>query len=223
MKRSTARTCLLSLLTLSFSAALAQAPASPAFMLSASNSTMPSNGDGGIPIILTSINGFTGTVVVGCGQPTVAAGVTAPVCDYPGPVASTYTLAANATLNKVIGVAPPIDTFPTARLRLPTHGAPHESHREAAAFSLAAALMLGLGLRRRRAHPSTSLLLAVAMLMTLSAMTACAGPKTLTPGTYTYTLVASEYEPSDPATLPPPVTVTATVTVPSGVVIPAPK
>jgi hypothetical protein len=39
--------------------------ATPAFTISASNTTMPASGMGAIPFTLTSVNGFAGSVVVG--------------------------------------------------------------------------------------------------------------------------------------------------------------
>lgn len=214
MPSNKALTRLVILLALAPGLSRAQAPApTPSFTISASNSTMPSNGDGGIPITLTSVDGFAGTVVVGCSQPNTPASVIAPVCDYPGPVTSTYVLNANTTLNEVIGVSPPINTNPTARLNLPTHGT---GHGERAIWSLAGVLMLGLGLRRRRARPSTRLLLAIGTLIGLTGISACGGPETLTPGTYTYTLTANDpYDTNNPLS----VSTTATVTVPPGIVI----
>ena len=78
---------------------------------------------------------------------------------------------------------------------------------------MAGVFMLGLGLRRRRSLRYTHLLLPVGLLLGVSGITSCAGPETLTPGTYTYTLTATEIGPVSPSA-----TTTFTVTVPRGIV-----
>ena len=80
-------------------------------------------------------------------------------------------------------------------------------------WSLAGVFMLCFGLRRRKSLRCTHLLLAVGLLIGVSGITACAGPETLTPGTYTYTLTATEVNGSSATA-----STTFTVTVPRGIV-----
>ncbi len=213
MQRNKALTCLASLLTLALGSGSAQAlTATPSFTISAANFTMPSSGGGNIPITLTSVNGYVGTVVVICTPPSEPAGVILPYCDLPGPVASTYVLTANATMKEGIGISsiPPLPPS-AAMLNLAGHGSE-------TGWVLAGVFMLGVGLRRRKARWPMRLLLTAGMLIGLTGIGACGGSTslishaTLTPGTYTYTLNAhDQVNPSLSATA------TATVTIPAGI------
>ena len=158
----------------------------------------------GVPSRLTSVNGFTGSLALQVTPPTPPAGVKLPYLEIGGP-AHLYPLAANATLTSSIGVLSAIPVPVPVRFHQPTR------HGDRTVWSLAAALFLGLALRRKRALP-TRLLLAATMLITLTTITACGGPPTLPPGTYTYTRIATEQN----STLSSSTTVT--VTVPSGIV-----
>jgi len=205
MKRNTALTSLLLLLTLSVGAAAA-VPAMPGFTISAPNITMPSNGIGTVNFTLTSVDGFAGNVAVNCVAPTVSANVILPYIDLGGPLHA-YTVTANATTtgNFNLLATPPLAV--PARLNLP-------ARRNTVIYSVAAVLMLGFGLRRKKRLGYTHLLLAAGLLIGVSGITACAGPETLTPGTYTYTLNASEIDNGSVTA-----TTTFTVTVPPGIVI----
>jgi hypothetical protein len=212
IKRNTALTCLVSLLTLGFGAASAQAPAAtPSFTISASNITMPSSGDGSIPFTLTSVNGFAGSVGVTCTPPNPAAGVREPNCAEGGPVSPPYVLTANATAKGVstITASEPLPVPDVSKLN-------RTRPREGTSWALAGVLMLGLGLNRKRSGQSTRLLLAVGMLIGLMGIGACSSPETLTPGTYTYTLNASSYVQNNTSLS---ASTTVTVTVPPGIVV----
>jgi hypothetical protein len=65
MKRNKILACVASLVAVTLFWGGAQAlAAAPGFTISATNITMPSSGNGSIPITLTSVNGFAGG---GCG------------------------------------------------------------------------------------------------------------------------------------------------------------
>jgi hypothetical protein len=209
MKRHTTLLCLASLLTLTIGAATAQPPApAPSFTISAPNITMPSSGTATVNFTLTSVDGFTGTVAVNCAAPTVSANVILPYIDLGGPLHA-YTVTANAatTGNFNLLATPPL-AVPAALN--------HPARRSTLVWSLAGVFLLGLGLRRRKSLRYTHLLLAVGLLIGVSGITACAGPETLTPGTYTYTLTATQVDvPAIPSAT---ATTTFTVTVPRGIV-----
>lgn len=208
MKRYAALVCLVSLIVFASVSGRAQMP-TPSFTLAAGNITMPSSGNGLIPFTLTSVNGFVGSVHVGCTTPDAPAGVTEPVCDGE-PVSPPTVLAANATATGVVGLCACKYIAPTASSRLNRSGP-----GAGASWALAGALMLGFGLQRKRAHRYGRLLLAVGMLIGLAGVSACGGGVlTLTPGTYTYTISATEA--NNPSSS---VTTKATVTVPRGIVV----
>ncbi|MGA3071889.1 MAG: hypothetical protein ABSD43_16910 [Terracidiphilus sp.] len=87
---------------------------------------------------------------------------------------------------------------------------PHRrGHGLAPGFALAGALLLGFGFRRRAARWFTLTLLAVGALAGLAGISACGGNNSVvTPGTYAYTVTATDVNTS--AT----VTATFNVTVP---------
>ena len=202
--RFNALACLAIPCALASSLCIAQAPApTPSFTLSASNIAMPSSGTASIPFTLTSVNGFAGSLTLQVTPPTPPPGVKLPYLEIGGP-AHLYPLAANATLTGSIGILSAIPVPIPVRFHQPTR------QGDRTVWSLATALLLSLGLRRKRA--ANNLLLALAMPIALTTITACGGPPTLTPGTYTYTLTAAEQN----STLSSSTTIT--VTVPSGIV-----
>jgi hypothetical protein len=216
MTRNKALTFLVVLLALASSLCEAQ-PAAPApsFTISATNVTMPSSGIVSIPFTLTSVNGFTGSLTVGITPPTVPVGTRLPYLDIGGPVIG-HPLAANATVTGSIGVLAAIPVPVPVKLNLPNR----PGRGEAVRWELAGVLMLGLGsLRKRslrkRARQSTRLLLALCMLIALTGISACGGPPTLTPGTYTYILTATAISAS---VLSPSASTTVSVTIPPGIV-----
>ncbi|MGH9598474.1 MAG: hypothetical protein ACRD27_01310, partial [Terracidiphilus sp.] len=125
--------------------------AAPSFTITASNATMPTSGDGSIAFTLTSVNGFAGSVAVGCGPANPPTGAILPQCNYAGGgVASPpYTLTANGTvtgsLNLVAYIPPCSGPCPVSLPLRPEHGG-------AASLALAGVLLLGLGFRRRAAR-----------------------------------------------------------------------
>ena len=54
--------------------------APPSFTISATNVTLPSSGDGSIPFVLTSVDGYVGTVAVSCPEVNAPAGARIPYC-----------------------------------------------------------------------------------------------------------------------------------------------
>ncbi len=210
MTRNKVLTCLAVLLALVSNLCEAQPSApTPSFTISATNVTMPSSGTVSIPFTLTSVNGFTGSLIVGITPPTPPVGTRLPYLDIGGP-ARDYPLAANATVTASIGVLAAIPEPVPVKLNLPNRPA----YGEAVRWELAGVLLLGLGSLRKRAR-AMRLLLALCMLVALTGISACGGPPTLTPGTYTYTLTATKI---NPAVLSPSATTTVNVTIPPGIV-----
>jgi hypothetical protein len=188
----------------------AQPPApAPSFTIAAPNVTMSSSGTSSILFTLTSVNGFAGTLIVGITQPTVPAGTKLPYLEEGGP-ARDYPLVANGTATGSFGALSAVPVPEPVKFNLPNRPA----HGEAVRWKLAGVLILSLGFLRKRSRPSTRLLLALCMLIALTAISACGGPPTLTPGTYTYTLTATELTPS---VLSPSSSTTMTVTVMPGI------
>jgi hypothetical protein len=209
MTRKIAVGCLV--LFLGFASEHARA-AVPGFTLSASNVTMTNAAYTTIPFTLTSVDGFAGSIFVGCTPPNTAAGIKVPFCQN-GPVAHTYTLPANGTATGEVDLYTYEDVVP---------GAVTQNRRDRSRgvrWALAGVVMLGLGMRRKRRLRSGCLLLAAGMLVGLTGISGCGSNRpTLTPGTYAYTLTATEQ-----VSLPPGPTssITVQVTVPPGIVIPA--
>jgi hypothetical protein len=183
--------------------------ATPHFTIAASNVTMPSSGTGTIPFTLTSVDGFAGSVIVECADPTVAAGVQIPNCanvPVPAPIvlSAKGTATGSASLNAIEYVN---ETKDAGGPKVRGDGGP-------VSWAFAGGLLLALGFRRRRRL--SGVLLAVGMMVGLTAMSGCAGPATLTPGVYAYTLNAFETGVNNPV---PGVSITVQVTVPAGIVI----
>ncbi|HTW47423.1 MAG TPA: hypothetical protein VMD92_05715 [Acidobacteriaceae bacterium] len=175
-----------SLLALLFALCVSAASAAnPSFTISATNVTM-STSDANIPVTLTSLNGYAGTVTVSCAPPSVPADVYLPYCG--GPVAGlSFNLKANATLTEPESLH--TQAYPDARLLL--HG-----QEARAAWAFAGVLLLGFGFRRRRMRWLSILLLSAGALIGFTGLTACGGggnnPNFLTPGTYPFTLNAAD-------------------------------
>jgi len=208
--RNKALACFAVLLALAPSLCNAQTSAGT-YTVAASNVTMPSSGTTSIPFTLTSVNGFVGNLDVGVTAPTVPPGVKLPYLEIGGPV-HLYPLTANGTLAASIGVLSAVPVPIPVKFNLPQH--PSSSH--STVWSLAGIGILFLGLRRRRA--AAPVLLALVLLLGLTTFTACGGPPTLTPGTYTYTLTASQVGNSQNMGTASSVSTTFTLTVPPGIV-----
>lgn len=175
-------------------AGLAQG-ATPTFTVTASSVTMPSSGTGTVAFALASVNGWAGQVVVSCAPPNPPTGAIVPECNYAGggltPAQPPIPLAANGTATgsvNLVAEITPCNPCPASlpirpqHRRVPSHGRP-------VSLALAGALLLGLGLRRRAARWLTLTLMTVATLGGLAGIGACGSSgKTLTPGTYAYTI-----------------------------------
>ena len=186
---------------------VAGAQAAPSFTLGVTNITLPLSGIGSIPYTLTSVNGFTGTIFIGCTAPTEPAGVRVPICEGGGPAVG-LVLNANAALQENYGLLASAPVPTPVKYNIPKHGG-------GTGLALAGTLMLGMGLGRRRTRRWAQVCLSAGLLMGLMAMGGCAaGPKTLTPGSYTYLLTATVQGQSSPSA-----SADVTVTVPAGVVV----
>lgn len=196
--------------------------ATPSFTITASNVTMPSSGTGSIAFTLTSVNGWAGNVVVGCGPTNPPTGAIVPDCEYAGgaaePAQPPISLAANGTATgsaSLVAEITPCNPCPANLPIRPRHqGTP--SHGRPVSLALAGALLLALGFRRRAARWLTLTLMMVAMLGGLAGIGACGSSgKTLTAGIYAYTLTATGTQTTTNAQLTE--TTTANVTVPAGI------
>ena len=211
MKRGTALQCAALLLMFDLAASSAQASgAPPSFTLSATNETISADG-GTIPFTLTSVNGFTGSVIVTCIEPAPVAGVILPWLNVGGPARPPFMLTANGTATGNFSfLASPPSVLPV-KLNIPRR-------RKVPLLSLAGVFLLGFALRKKTAVRWTRLSLAVALMVSLTGISGCGGPEHLTPGSYTYTLTATEQ--GNPLVT---VSTTAVLTVPPGIVTHQPK
>ncbi len=185
--------------------------ATPSFTIEASNTTMPTSGAGAISFTLTSVNGFAGMVGIDCGPANPPTGSILPQCNYTGggPAPQPYTLAANGTvrgsLNLVAYVPPCSNPCPVKLLRPPSPRGVN--------LALAGVLLLGLPFRWRARRLRLSLLV-VGIMAGLAGIACGAGNNdTLTPGTFVYTVSASQV--GTAATLA--TSATVKVTVPAGI------
>jgi len=186
-------------LSLNGSPALA---ATPSFTITATTATLSSSsssGEGSSTITLTSINGYAGSIAVNCIPPTPPAGVKVPFCGPGIPSAATpavsaavpailalFTLTAGQAVNGTVAFY----NFPfpvSASLPRPAN------HKLAQSLAMAGVLLVGLGFRRRASRWLAMMLFALGALAGLVGISACGGSNSVvTPGTYTYTISATD-------------------------------
>jgi hypothetical protein len=190
--------------------------ATPSFTVSAGNVTMSATAASSVTFTLTSVNGFSDLIEVGCDPTNQPAGATLPLCGPSGGAVAhpaIYTLTANGTVQ---GSFPLLSTFPAP---CSGTGCPVKFSRPrrkglATGLSLAGALLFGLGLsfRRRATRWLALTLLAFGALAGTAGITACGGSgRTLTPGVWPYTIQAVSQSTDEV------VSATINVTVPPGI------
>lgn len=170
-----------------FAGLIPPAASAQSFTIAATNVVMPLSGMGSSQFTLTSINGYTGTIVLNCQPTNPSAGAKLPICS--GYTAPAYQLEANATLQGSIEFFPYGVPIPVS---LPRHRGGPLSHAPAVGLVLAGALKFGLRARRRA---WCSLALVLLGLAGLAGISACGGASSsvMTPGSYPYTVTAMEY------------------------------
>ncbi len=167
----------------------ARAAATPTFTISASNVTMPTSGNGSIPIALTSVNGYAGNLAItDCSATNSPAGAKLPTCaGFGGPLG--FALTANATVKGSLLLIPPGGVLPPSAASL-SHRLVHGG---AAGLALASVLLFGLSGRRRAARWLILALFALGTLTGLAGISACGGnSNAMTPGTYSYAITATD-------------------------------
>lgn len=173
---------------LAMGAAPARGANPPAYSITATNVTMPSNGNGKTQFKVTGIPS-TGTVGMSCWYSGPQTTAKLPICA--GGPALAYPVTAGQTLTGTIGFSPYSNVVPVSGQR--RHGA-------AGPLAWAGLLMAFVGLRSRmRAGIFLALLLAMG-LAGVAGITACGGNSNMTtPGTYAYTITAdNEGNPAEP-------------------------
>ncbi len=186
------------LVVISIPSAQAATP-SPSFTITATNVTMStstSSGTGSSSFTLTSVNGYTGSVFVGCQPPTPPNGVKIPYCSGGTagaafvPVQPPITL----TANEVVTGTLPFFNFPAPCSNpCPASFPRRVGHGMSQGLTLAGALLFGFAFRRRAPRWLTLTLLIVGSTVGLTAISACGGNNNVvTPGTYAYTISATD-------------------------------
>jgi hypothetical protein len=181
-----------------FSVAFFGSPAlavTPSFTITATSATLSSSTSSGVgssSFTLTSVNGYTGSVRVGCDPPNPPAGAKVPYCTdgYPTagaiPAQPPIPLTANEVVNGTVSfynLAVPVP------VSLPRRG----SHGLAQGLALAGALLFGFGFMRRSPRWLMLALFALCTLAGLAGISACgANNNAVTPGNYVYTISATD-------------------------------
>jgi hypothetical protein len=163
--------------------------ATPDFTVSAANTIMPSSGFGAIPVTLTSINGYVGSVTTNCNPTNPPIGAKLPICG--GPTAPPiYALTANQTVTGSISLMPYGD-----RLPLPASTQHSDGRRLAQGLALAGALLFGLRTRLQVWRRLALTFFVLFVLVGLTGISACVGngnSNGMTPGIYQYTVTAGD-------------------------------
>ncbi|MGA2349380.1 MAG: hypothetical protein ABSF70_03025 [Terracidiphilus sp.] len=153
------------------------------FAITATNLTMPSSGNGSSQYTITGIPA-AGTITIGClySGPITAARI--PTCTY-GPI-DTFPVPTGEQIGTVLfypfGAAVPMSLYK----------APHRSNPlPATGLALAGALMLGFGFRRSARRWLVLTVFAAISLTVMGGFSGCSIDKSMTPGTYQYTITAS--------------------------------
>lgn len=174
------------------------AAATPSFTITATNVTMSSSDSAGIgssSFTLTSIDGYTGTLQIGCNIPTPKIGVTVPSCGYGAAGAAAISieppsiaLAANQVVTGTVPFTNPVPCSGRCGI-----SARREGDRLEQSLALAGALLVGFGFRRRAPRWLALMLFALGTLAGLAGISACgASNSVVTPGTYAYTISATD-------------------------------
>jgi len=173
---------------------------SPSFTITAANVTMSTNTSSGIgssSFTLTSVNGYTGSIRVSCNLPTPVSGVNVPFCGdgvpaVPAaiPVAPPITLTANESVIGAIAFynanVPCGNPCPVSLPRPMSHGLSQ-------GLALAGVFLFGLGSRRRARRWLALIFLSLGSLVGIAGISACGGNNSVvTPGTYVYTISATD-------------------------------
>jgi hypothetical protein len=140
---------------------------------------------GSTSFTLTSVNGYTGSVAVTCVSPSIPTGARVPVCG--GSVLTpAYTLTANQVVTKTISLYNfPVPTPASLRRR--------RGHGLATGLALVGALLFGFGIRGRGQRWFTLTLFALCAFFAFAEISACgANDNYVTPGTYAYTVAATD-------------------------------
>ena len=180
---------LLLMMVLAVGAALSWAGSVPSFTLVASNTTTSASGSGSIPYTLTSINGYSGTLVLGCSAVNAPAAARVPVCTTSATTSPAVIEGVQLTAGEVLNKSLPIYYG-----IVPASSASRQRGLGAErGLWLAGALLLGVGLRRRAGWLKASLL-AVFLLVGMGAITACGGSSSNGPsaGAYSYLVSATD-------------------------------
>ncbi|MFZ1086664.1 MAG: hypothetical protein WAN35_17015 [Terracidiphilus sp.] len=172
---------------LSTTAAWAAAPP----VLTATNVTMPSSGNGTSDYTITGIPG-AGTVTIGCLFTGTISTAKIPECSAPFPII-------NVTAGETVTGTVPFYPFGAA-VPVGLQKAPHRSgHLQLAGLSVAGLLMLGFGFRRWARRWLVLTLLAAGTLVGAGGVSGCVDLNTaMTPGTYQYTITASYQDTASP-------------------------
>jgi hypothetical protein len=109
-----------------FPGAQAAPPAAPHFTLTATNVVMPATGLGSSHTTVTSVDGYSGSIVFSCKYTGPRTSARIPTCEY-GPIA-VWPLKANQTLKGAIFFFPPGSAIPLGAAAGPLRPAAFSAH-----------------------------------------------------------------------------------------------